>query len=212
MPSWSPSCAPRPCTADVIAAQRTIAQEIAGLQALAVALDAQAEVFRRIVDDVLACRGRVVVTGMGKSGHIARKVAATLASTGTPAFFLHPAEAAHGDLGMVTTADVVLAFSWSGFTAEMRPIESFHRETDVPLYVFTSNPASRIAHHATGAFILPDLPDGAGDIRAPTTSTAMQLAIGDALAMEVMDRRVYVVEDFQASHPGGKLGKNSGLA
>ena len=189
------------------AAVRTVAIEIEGLRALAAALqtDLAAE-FEATVRAMLAAKGRVVVTGMGKSGHVARKVAATLASTGTPAFFLHPAEASHGDLGMITPADVVLAFSKSGETPELRDVIHYCKRFDVTLIAVASGPKSALIRAADVAMRLPEAEEACPNRLAPTTSTTMQLALGDALAMALLEARGFSARDFHAFHPGGKLG------
>jgi arabinose-5-phosphate isomerase len=188
-------------------AARTLAAEIDGLAALAAALQTSLRApFAEAVEALLAANGRVVVTGMGKSGHIARKVAATLASTGTPAFFLHPAEASHGDLGMITSGDVVLAFSWSGETPELRDVIHYSKRFGVRLIAVASGPDSALVKAASLAFVLPAAEEACTITNAPTTSTAMQLAFGDALALALLEARGFSARDFQAIHPGGKLG------
>jgi arabinose-5-phosphate isomerase len=155
----------------------------------------------------LECRGRVVVTGMGKSGHIAGKIAATLASTGTPAFFLHPAEASHGDIGMITRQDVLLALSNSGETAEIVTIVPYVRRLGVPLVTFTGRPDSTLARAAT-VNIDVSVPAEACPLNlAPTASTTATLAIGDALAVALLKSRGFTEEEFARSHPGGSLGR-----
>lgn len=160
----------------------------------------------RAVDAMFAAKGRVIVSGMGKSGHIGRKIAATLASTGTPAFFLHPGEASHGDLGMVTEADVLLALSWSGETAELRPVVDYTRRFRVPLLVMTSQPASALARVADILLPLPAAEEACPNRLAPTTSTMLQLVTGDAIALALLERRGFTTEEFRIFHPGGKLG------
>jgi arabinose-5-phosphate isomerase len=188
-------------------AARTLAAEIDGLNALAAAMQTQLRApFAAAVEAILAARGRVVVTGMGKSGHIARKVAATLASTGTPAFFLHPAEASHGDLGMITAGDVVLAFSWSGETPELRDVIHYCKRFGVPLIAVASGPMSALVKAASLAFVLPAAQEACVNTNAPTTSTTMLLAFGDALAVALLEARGFSARDFHAFHPGGKLG------
>ena len=188
-------------------AARTLAAEIAGLEALAAALQADLKAaFAEAVDAILAARGRVVVTGMGKSGHVARKVAATLASTGTPAFFMHPAEASHGDLGMIGAGDVVVAFSWSGETPELRDVIHYCKRFDVRLIAVASGAESALIKSANLAFVLPAAEEACPNRLAPTTSTTMQLAFGDALAMALLEARGFSARDFHAIHPGGKLG------
>jgi arabinose-5-phosphate isomerase len=185
-------------------ARRTIEVEAQALQELA---RRQSDGFVQAVQAILACRGRTVVMGMGKSGHVGRKVAATLASTGTPAFFVHPAEAGHGDLGMVTAGDVVLAISNSGESDELAAILPAVRRLGVTLVAMTGKPGSTLAGHAD--IVL----DSAVDQEAcpmnlaPTASTAAQMALGDALAVALLDARGFVEEDFARSHPGGSLGR-----
>jgi arabinose-5-phosphate isomerase len=198
----------RPETLDpALAAARTVRAEIAGLEALAAALTTSLDApFRAAVETILAAKGRVVVTGMGKSGHVARKVAATLASTGTPAFFLHPAEASHGDLGMVGAGDVVLAFSLSGETPELRDLIHYCKRFGVSLIAATSGARSALAGAASHALVLPIAEEACQITNAPTTSTTMQLAFGDALAVALLEARGFSARDFHAFHPGGKLG------
>jgi arabinose-5-phosphate isomerase len=143
---------------------------------------------------------------MGKSGHVGRKIAATLASTGTPAFFVHPAEASHGDLGMVTADDVILALSWSGETTELSDIIHFSRRFSVPLVAITSKPDSTLARAADVALVLPRAEEACPHGLAPTTSTVMQLSVGDALAVALLESRGFTARDFREFHPGGKLG------
>jgi arabinose-5-phosphate isomerase len=189
------------------AAVRTVRAEIAGLEALATALtDGLEKPFRAAVATILAAHGRVVVTGMGKSGHIARKVAATLASTGTPAFFIHPAEASHGDLGMIGPTDTVLAFSKSGETPELRDVIHYCKRFAITLVAVASGPKSALITAATHAIVLPAAEEACPNRLAPTTSTTMQLAFGDALAMALIEARGFSARDFHAFHPGGKLG------
>ena len=189
------------------AAARTVAAEIEGLRALAAALKTKLRAaFDEAVETILTSQGRVVVTGMGKSGHIARKVAATLASTGTPAFFMHPAEASHGDLGMVTPLDVVLAFSRTGETPELKDVIGYCKRFGVTLIAVTSGPKSALVRSASRAFVLPAAEEACPNRLAPTTSTTMQLAFGDALAMALLEARGFSARDFHAFHPGGKLG------
>ncbi|HUZ13138.1 MAG TPA: KpsF/GutQ family sugar-phosphate isomerase [Caulobacteraceae bacterium] len=191
----------------VAAGARTLAAEIAGLEVLAAALGTSLRPgFETAVETILKAAGRVVVTGMGKSGHIARKVAATLASTGTPAFFMHPAEASHGDLGMVGVGDVVLAFSWSGETPELRDVIWYCKRFGVTLIAVASGPKSALVEAANLAFVLPAAEEACPNRLAPTTSTTMQLAFGDALAMALLEARGFSARDFHAFHPGGKLG------
>jgi arabinose-5-phosphate isomerase len=158
------------------------------------------------VDLIHGCTGRIIVAGMGKSGHIARKLAATFSSTGTPAYYLHPAEASHGDLGMIEKQDVVLALSWSGETGEFAGILSYVKRFGVPLITITAGSDSTLARHATIALVLPDVPEACPLGLAPTTSTVLQLALGDALAVALVERKGFTAAEFSALHPGGRLG------
>jgi arabinose-5-phosphate isomerase len=175
-------------------------------QALEVLADSLDDSFRAAVDLLLNAHGRVIVTGIGKSGHIARKIAATFASTGTPAQFVHPAEASHGDLGMVTRADVVLAISNSGEAPELGNIISFARRFDIPLVGITKAPDSALGSQCDVVLRLPDLGEACGTGVVPTTSTTLTLAMGDALAVALMKHRSFTAEHFRDFHPGGKLG------
>jgi arabinose-5-phosphate isomerase len=188
---------------DLDAGRQVLATESAALAALAEGLD---ERFAEAVRLLAATTGRVVVSGMGKSGHIGRKIAATLASTGTPALFVHPAEASHGDLGMVVAGDSVLALSNSGETTELSDIVTHTRRYGLPLVGVTSRPESTLARMADVALILPDCPEACPMGLAPTTSTTMMLALGDALAVALLSRRGFTAADFRAFHPGGRLG------
>lgn len=188
---------------DVEVARDVLAAEAAGLRALAATLDGR---FAQAVDVLAAVAGRVVVSGMGKSGHIARKIAATLASTGTPALFVHPAEASHGDLGMIVVGDAVLALSNSGETAELADLISHTRRFGVPLVAVTGRDASTLARAADVTLVLPPASEACPMGLAPTTSTTMQLALGDALAVALLTRRGFGPSDFQRFHPGGRLG------
>ncbi|WP_088280914.1 SIS domain-containing protein [Ideonella sp. A 288] len=167
----------------------------------------QGEGFPRAVSAMLACRGRVVVMGMGKSGHVGRKIAATLASTGTPAFFVHPAEASHGDLGMVTAADVVLAISNSGESDELAAILPPMRRLGVTLVAMTGRADSTLAAHADMVLSSAVDQEACPLNLAPTASTTAQMALGDALAVALLDARGFREEDFARSHPGGSLGR-----
>ena len=185
-------------------AARTFEIEARALTALAARLD---EGFTRAVQAVLACRGRVVVMGMGKSGHVGRKVAATLASTGTPAMFVHPAEASHGDLGMVVPGDVVLAISNSGESDELAAILPAMRRLGVCFIAMTGRPASTLGRHADIVLNSAVDEEACPLNLAPTASTAAQMAMGDALAVALLDARGFREEDFARSHPGGALGR-----
>ena len=188
-------------------ARRSVEIESAGLRILREALDGRlGEALDAAIVAIRAARGRVVVSGMGKSGHIGRKVAATLASTGTPAFFLHPAEASHGDLGMVMPEDVVLAFSWSGETAELADLIEFAKRFAVPLLAVTSRADSALGRAADILLQLPEVEEACPNGLAPTTSTTIQLVIGDALAVALIESRGFSAQDFRMFHPGGKLG------
>jgi arabinose-5-phosphate isomerase len=188
-------------------ARRSISTEIAGLESMRAALgDGLGHAFVKAVALIEAASGRVVITGMGKSGHIGRKIAATFASTGTPAHFVHPAEASHGDLGMIRNEDVILALSWSGETAELSDIIAYSRRYRVGLIAITSNPESTLATKADVALVLPKAEEACPNGLAPTTSTTMQVTLGDALAVALLEARGFTPEDFRAFHPGGKLG------
>ena len=184
-------------------ARRVIGIEARALGLLADSLDAS---FTKAVDLILAAKGRVIVSGMGKSGHIARKMAATFASTGTPAQFVHPAEASHGDLGMMLQGDVVLVLSNSGETPELADIVAHTRRFDIPLIGIASRPESTLLRAADVALVLPAAEEACGTGVVPTTSTTMMLALGDALAVALMERRAFTPEHFRVFHPGGKLG------
>ena len=194
-------------TADV--GRQVIRQEQKALGELADMLDGD---FSRAVEAVLACRGRVAVTGMGKSGHVARKIAATLASTGTPAYFLHPAEAGHGDLGMVTTRDLILALSNSGETKELLNVLDFANRHNVPVVAVTSRRESVLGRMASIVLELPKTGEAKPLECAPTTTTTMSLALGDALAMAVLHVRGFTEEQFHEFHPHGALGRRLALA
>ena len=177
--------------------------EASALTALA---DAMPPDFAATIDLIAALSGRVIVTGIGKSGHIARKIAATLASTGTPALFVHPAEASHGDLGMIGRDDAILAISNSGETAELRDIVAHAARFGVPLIALSSRPGSTLMQAADLCLTLPTLPEACGIGMVPTTSTTLTLGLGDALAVALLRRRDFRAEDFSVFHPGGKLG------
>lgn len=195
-------------TADAIAsALRTVETERAGLASLEMALRGPlSEPFRRAVDAIIGITGRVIVTGVGKSGHIGSKMAATFASTGTPAFFVHPAEANHGDLGMITRDDVIIAMSWSGESTELQGIIAYSRRFQIPLIAFTSGAQSTLGKEADILLLLPKELEACPHNLAPTTSTMMQLALGDALALALLECRGFSAHDFRTFHPGGKLG------
>ena len=168
--------------------------------------DSLGESFADAIELMLKCEGRVVVSGMGKSGHVGRKIAATLASTGTPSFFLHPAEASHGDLGMLTRADVALVLSNSGGTPELADVIAHCKRFAIPLIGVASRPESALLSQSDVALLLPRAPEACTVGLAPTTSTTLTLALGDALAVALMERREFSAEKFRVFHPGGKLG------
>ena len=200
--------AKRSATADsdsgIATARRVLAIEADALRALATGLGAS---FVSALGALAAVTGRVIVTGIGKSGHVARKIAATLASTGTPALFVHPAEASHGDLGMVTEKDAVLALSNSGETSELADIIAYAKRFAIPLIAMTSDPASALARAATVALIYPAADEACPMGLAPTTSTTMMLALGDALAVALLEHKGFSADDFRVLHPGGKLAR-----
>ncbi|HAI58371.1 MAG TPA: D-arabinose 5-phosphate isomerase, partial [Xanthomonadaceae bacterium] len=202
--SAQPASPARPLPEFARTGQRVIREEAEALAAIAKRLDGAFSDACRLV---LACRGRIVCTGMGKSGHIARKIAATLASTGTPAFFMHPGEASHGDLGMVTERDVVLALSYSGESDEILTIAPALKRLGVPLIAATGRPGSSLAGLAD-VHLDVAVPSEACPLNlAPTTSTTASLALGDALAVAVLEARGFTPEDFARSHPAGALGR-----
>jgi arabinose-5-phosphate isomerase len=193
--------------ADAASALRTLATERAGLDALAAAMSAGlGDAFAAAVALAQAATGKVVVSGIGKSGHVGRKIAATFASTGTPAFFVHPTEAGHGDLGMIAEGDVVLVLSWSGETQELRSLVEYAGRFRIPLIAMTAAADSSLARAADVVLALPRADEACPHGLAPTTSTLMQLAVGDALAIALLERRGFTAEGFRVFHPGGKLG------
>jgi arabinose-5-phosphate isomerase len=188
-------------------AVRTITAELGGLNALIAALEnGLAGPFSDAVQALANAKGRVIVTGVGKSGHIGSKIAATLASTGTPAFFVHPAEANHGDLGMIAADDVIIAMSWSGETTELKGILAYSRRYRIPLIAVTSGENSTLARESDVVLHLPKAEEACPHGLAPTTSTLMQLAVGDALAVALLESRGFSARDFHTYHPGGRLG------
>ncbi len=191
----------------VASALRTLLTETEGLQQLSAALsNGVGAPFREAVARIRDAKGRTIVTGMGKSGIVARKIAATLASTGTPSHFVHPAEASHGDLGMVMQDDVIIALSWSGETKELADIISYSRRFRVGLIAITSVAESTLAREADVALVLPRAAEACPNGLAPTTSTTMQMALGDALSVALLEARGFTAQDFRQFHPGGKLG------
>jgi arabinose-5-phosphate isomerase len=196
-----------PARQAVASAIRTLATEREGLVALMDAIgNGLGAKFAASVERLAAAQGRIIVTGMGKSGHVARKVAATFASTGSPSHYVHPAEASHGDLGMVRPEDVIIALSWSGETTELADIIGYAKRFRVPLIAITSNPESTLGRQAEVCLALPKAREACPNGLAPTTSTTMQLALGDALAVALLERRGFTAEHFRVFHPGGRLG------
>lgn len=195
--------APESAPSDLEVARAVLRTEAAGLHALATGLSGG---FARAVDMLAAATGRVVVSGMGKSGHVGRKIAATLASTGTPALFVHPAEASHGDLGMIVPGDALLALSYSGETAELADLVAHSRRFALPLVAITGRDDSALAKAADVALVLPNAAEACPMGLAPTTSTTMQLALGDAIAVALLTRRGFTPAEFHQFHPGGRLG------
>ncbi len=193
--------------AAVQSALRTLEAEGSGIAAIEAALRSDlGAAFARATDLIRQAKGRVIVTGLGKSGHIARKIAATFASTGTPAFFVHAAEAGHGDLGMITTDDVVLALSWSGEQAEMKALITYAKRFRIALIAMTAEGDSTLSQAADVALTLPKAREACPHNLAPTTSSLMLLALGDALAIALLEGRGFTSVDFSVLHPGGKLG------
>lgn len=192
---------------DLSSARRTLATEIDGLSALAKSLDQN---FVKAIETIQVMkdkgRGRLIVAGIGKSGHIARKIAATLASTATPAYHIHPGEASHGDLGMITEDDMIIMLSFSGTNAELTDMTFYAKRFHIPLIAITGNPDSQLAQYADIALILPKIPEACPNGLAPTTSTTMMLGLGDAIAIALLERTGLTAEEFRVWHPGGKLG------
>ena len=193
--------------ATIESALRTLDAEGGGIDALAAALrDGLGASFAAAVDLIRAAQGRVIVTGMGKSGHVGRKIASTFASTGTSAFFVHPGEASHGALGMIANNDDIISLSWSGETAELKNLTDYSRRFRIGLIAMTANPESTLAKNADVVLALPQAREACPHNMAPTTSSLMQLAIGDALAIALLEGRGFTAVDFGLLHPGGKLG------
>ncbi|AYV46298.1 KpsF/GutQ family sugar-phosphate isomerase [Caulobacter flavus] len=175
-------------------------------QALTQMADELGEAFARAVQVMHDAKGRIVCTGMGKSGHVARKIAATLASTGSQAMFVHPAEASHGDLGMIGPDDVVLALSKSGEARELADTLAYCKRFSIPLIAITAVATSQLGKAGDVLLLLPDAPEATAEVNAPTTSTTLQIALGDALAVALLESRGFTASDFRVFHPGGKLG------
>jgi len=193
--------------AAIDSALRTLEAEGEGIDALAAALrDGLGGAFVAAIELIREAQGRVIVTGMGKSGHVARKIASTFASTGTPALFVHPGEASHGDLGMVASGDVIIALSWSGETAELKNLTDYSRRFRIGLIAMTANAESSLGKAADVVLPLPQAREACPHNLAPTTSSLMQLALGDALAIALLESRGFTALDFGLLHPGGKLG------
>jgi arabinose-5-phosphate isomerase len=191
----------------ITSALRTLETEAGGISALSAAIhDGLGQAFIAAVDLMRQARGRVIVTGMGKSGHVGRKIAATLASTGTPAFFVHPGEASHGDLGMIAADDVMMALSWSGETAELKDLTDYSRRFRIGLIAVTAFADSTLGKAADVVLALPQAREACPHNLAPTTSTLMQHALGDALAIALLESRGFTALDFRVFHPGGRLG------
>lgn len=185
------------------AGQRVIRVEADALGMLEAAI---ASKFADAVETMSKASGRVILAGVGKSGHVARKIAATLASTGCPSYYIHPTEASHGDLGMITVADVVLALSRSGETKELSDLIHYTRRFDIPLIGMTADPESSLATASDVSLVIPDAPEACAETRAPTTSTTLMMALGDALSVALLEQRGFTGDDFKTFHPGGKLG------
>src|SRR5665213_4033907 len=193
--------------AAIQSALRTLEAGGSGIAALSAALQGSlGAAFTATVETIRQAKGRVIVTGLGKSGHVARKIAATLASTGTPAFFVHAAEASHGDLGMITADDIILALSWSGEQPEMKNLITYAKRFRIALIAMTAEPESTLSQAADVALTLPKAREACPHNLAPTTSSLMLLALGDALAIALLESRGFTSVDFSVLHPGGKLG------
>lgn len=183
--------------------RRVLSLEADALRQLEESLDGG---FAQAVERIGAMTGRAVLAGVGKSGHVARKIAATLASTGTPALYIHPTEASHGDMGMIGESDVVIALSRSGETQELGDLIAYCRRFAIPLIAMTARSDSTLGRAADIVLALPDAPEACAETRAPTTSTTLQIALGDALAVALLERAGFTAEDFRQFHPGGALG------
>ncbi len=189
---------------DLAAARRVLSYASEALAGLAAALDGD---FTRAIDLLMAARGRVIVSGMGKSGHVARKIAATLSSTGTPAYFVHPTEASHGDLGAITGQDVLLMLSYSGETAELSDLLTYAKRFRIPLIAIASNLESTLSKAADVTLLLPQAREACPMGLAPTTSTTMMQSLGDAIAVALMERKGFSADRYRDFHPGGSLGR-----
>jgi arabinose-5-phosphate isomerase len=189
---------------DLASARRVLTSASEALASLADTLDGD---FTRAVGVMLAATGRIIVSGMGKSGHVARKIAATLSSTGTPAYFVHPAEASHGDMGAITRQDVLLLLSWGGETAELSDLITYAKRYRIPIVAIGANPDSTLIKAADATLLLPRAPEACPMGLAPTTSTTMMLSLGDALAVALMERKGFSPDQYRDFHPGGSLGR-----
>jgi arabinose-5-phosphate isomerase len=187
----------------ILAALRVLDVEIEGLRRLQASIGAE---FAAIVEKVGTMKGRLICAGVGKSGHVARKITATLASTGTPSQFIHPTEASHGDMGMIGTDDILLILSKSGEVPELSDMIAYGKRFKIPIIAMTANAESVLGKAGDYLMLLPEAPEACGETRAPTTSTTMQIAYGDALAVALLERRGFTASDFRVYHPGGKLG------
>ena len=206
-PLMTKSSGTDPADSTVHSALRTLDAEGSGIAAITAALQSDLRApFVAASDLIRNAKGRLIVTGLGKSGHIGRKIAATFASTGTPAFFVHTAEASHGDLGMITPEDVILALSWSGEQPEMKNLITYAKRFRIPVIAMTSDRESSLAKAAGVALTLPKAREACPHNLAPTTSSLMMLALGDALAIALLEGRGFTSVDFSVLHPGGKLG------
>lgn len=202
-PSLTTSNSPDPAK-DLACGKRVLEQAQSGIAALAANLGAP---FIACLDIFAGISGRVIVSGVGKSGHVGRKIAATLASTGTPAFFVHAGEASHGDMGMIARGDAVLAISNSGEAGELRDLVAYTRRFGIPLVAITSRAQSSLGQGADVILLLPPVPEACPLGLAPTTSTTMTLALGDAIAVALLERRGFTADDYKVFHPGGQLGR-----
>src|SRR2546430_5101214 len=192
---------------EIASALRTLEAEASGISALAAAVrDGLRAPLIAAVEMIERAKGRLIVTGMGKSGHVGRKIAATFASTGTPAFFVHPGEASHGDLGMITADDVIMALSWSGETVELKDLIDYSRRFRIGLIAVTAKVESALALAADVVLVLPQAREACPHNLAPTTSSLMQLALGDVLAIALLESRGFTALDYRRLHPGGRLG------
>lgn len=187
----------------ILAAHRVLDVEMEGLRRLQASIGAE---FAAIVEKVGTMKGRLICAGVGKSGHVARKITATLASTGTPSQFIHPTEASHGDMGMIGTDDILLILSKSGEVPELSDMIAYGKRFKIPIIAMTANAESVLGRAGDYLMLLPEAPEACGETRAPTTSTTMQIAYGDALAVALLERRGFTASDFRVYHPGGKLG------